>query len=134
MLHAVEAPLLKMVAVAGAAVLAGTLLAPEREHKIVQRLELHAPERCDAIYLTKWRHGDVVVSLRDATPSPMTFKTRARVWDGCEWLGIETLTPDGPNRYFYRYEEQVLSCAPGAKPTGKTPRTGYVLVVDQHED
>lgn len=132
MLHAVEAPVLKMAAL-GAAVLAGAFAAADRDPHVVKRLRLYAPERCDAIYLTQWDRGDVFVKSRSERLEPLTFYKRARVWDGCEWMGIETLTPDGPNRYFYRYDERVLSCEPGATPTYKTPRTGYVVVVDQRE-
>lgn len=117
----------------GAAVTIGALAAPDPAPRVVQRLELHAPKRCDAIYLTQWERGDVYVTLKDGAARPIEFTKRARVWDGCEWVGIETLTPDGPNRYHYRYDERVLSCEPGATPTNKTPRTGYVLVLEQRE-
>lgn len=136
MLHAVEAPLLRFAALAGLAV-AGTLgaagsVTPSTDHSAcggdVRRLELHAPDEPDAIYLTAWRHGDVFVSVAGA-PRTLTFQTRARIWDGCEWLATETLTPEGEGRFRYRYDEEIVRCAPDATPTRKTPRTGYVLAL-----
>jgi hypothetical protein len=130
MLQAVEAPLLK-TAVVGAAVLAGALvLAPAKSDTLVQRLELHAPEEPGALYLTAWDSGDVTVHLRHAEPHALTFQTRAFINDGCEWLATERLVPTGPDRYAYSYDEEILSCEPGATPARKTPRTGYVLVVN----
>lgn len=111
--------------------MAGAFLAADSDPRVVKRLRLHAPERCDAIYLTQWDRGDIYVTTRDERLVPLTFQKRARAWDGCVWMGIETLTPDGPDRYFYRYDEKVLSCEPGATPTRKTPRTGHVHVIDQ---
>jgi hypothetical protein len=130
MLQAVEAPLLK-AAVAGAVVLAGMLaLAPTAPVAKVQRLELHAPEEPRALYLTAWDQGDVYVRLLDGKPRPLKFQTHAFINDGCEWLATERLVPDGADRYAYSYDEQILSCQPDATPARKTPRTGYVLVVD----
>ena len=91
---------------------------------------LHAPQEPNAIYLTAFERGDVFVQL-SGTRQTLTFETRAHVWDGCDWLATETLVPEGNNRYFYSYDEAVLSCEPGATPTRKTPRTGYVLAVPQ---
>ena len=132
MLQAVEAPLLK-TAVVGAAVLAGMLaLAPAKpDSSLVQRLELHAPEEPGALYLTAWDSGDVTVHLRYSEPHTLTFQTQAFINDGCEWLATERLVPTGPDRYAYSYDEEILSCEPGATPARKTPRTGYVLVVDR---
>lgn len=131
MLQAVEAPLLK-TAVAGAAVLVGMLaLAPARSQATVQRLQLHAPEEPGALYLTVWDQGDVYVRLPDGQARPLTFKTRAFINDGCEWMATENIVPDGDSRYWYSYDEAILSCEPGATPARKTPRTGYVLVVDR---
>jgi hypothetical protein len=129
MLQAVQAPLLK-TAVVGAAVLAGMLaLAPAKTPGVVQRLELHAPEEPGALYLTAWDEGDVTVHLRDGKPHALTFQTHAFINDGCEWLATERLVPTGSDRYAYSYDEEILSCEPGATPARKTPRTGYVLVV-----
>lgn len=132
MLQAVETPFLKVAAVAGAAVIVGMLaLAPHATcgAATVQRLELHAPQEPNAIYLTAFRDGDVYVRLRSDDARTLTFETRAKVWDGCTWLATETLVPDGENRYAYSYDERVLSCEPGSTPTRKTPRTGYVLAL-----
>jgi hypothetical protein len=128
MLQAVEAPVLKMAAFAGVVVLAGAFAAP-RDPSVVQRLELHAPKRANAIYETAWADGDVYIKLRDGKPAPRTFQKRSFHW-GCEWLSVETIVPDGPNRYFYTYDEEKLWCADGAPPSIATPRTGYAYVVD----
>jgi hypothetical protein len=128
MLHAVKAPVLKSIAVAGAALLVGAFAVP-RDHAVVQRLELHAPKRPHAIYETAWAHGDVHITLREGKPAPVTFQKRSVHW-GCEWLSVETIVPDGPNRYFYTYDEEKLRCAEDAPPSIATPRTGYAIVVD----
>lgn len=130
MLQAVPLPLLKSAFV-GAAALAGMLaLAPAKSTATVQRLELHAPEEPNALYLTAWDQGDVYVRLVDGKARPLKFQTHAFINDGCEWLATERLVPTGPDRYAYSYDEEILSCAPDATPARKTPRTGYVLVVD----
>jgi hypothetical protein len=128
MLHAVEAPVLKLAAVAGAALLLGAFAVP-RDHKVVQRLELHAPKIPTAIYETAWERGDVRITLRDGKAKPVTFQKRSYHW-GCEWLSVEHIVPDGPNRYFYTYDEEKLWCAEGAPPSIATPRVGYAVVVD----
>jgi len=38
--------------------------------------------------------------------------------------------PIDNHRYFYRYDEKILECEPGADPYIKTPRTGFVTVED----
>ena len=129
MLHAVQAPVLKSVVLAGAAVLAGAFAMP-RDPSVVQRLELHAPKRPHAIYETAWESGDVRITLRDGKPAPRTFQKRSFHW-GCEWLSVETITPDGPGRYFYTYDEEKLWCADNAPASIATPRTGYAIVVDE---
>ena len=128
MLQAVEAPLLK-AGVVGAAVLAGMLAFAPRTTATVQRLELHAPKEVGALYLTAWDQGDVLVRLADGKATPLTFQTHAFINDGCEWLATEHLVPAGQDRYAYSYDEEILSCEPGATPARKTPRTGYVLLV-----
>lgn len=126
MLQAVEAPLLKVALGAGAAVLIGMFaLAPD---PVTQRLRLHAPEEPRAIYATQWERGDITISLPDGEPRAMTFQKRVFAW-GCEWISTEHLVPDGPNRYFYSYDEEKLDCAPDAPPSRRTPRIGYVEVV-----
>jgi hypothetical protein len=129
MLQAVEAPVLKLVAVAGAA-LAVAWAAPSsrHDHGIVQQLELHAEKIPTAVYLTAWDRGDVRITLPDRRPHAMTFKTRAHVY-GCDWLATEQLVPDGENRYWYSYDEEKLACDDDAPPTITTPRVGYVIVV-----
>jgi hypothetical protein len=129
MLHAVEAGVLKVTAIAGAALMLGALAAP-RDHSVVQRLELHAPKRPQAIYETAWENGDVRITLRDGKPAPRTFQKRSFHW-GCEWLSVETITPDGPGRYFYTYDEEKLWCADNAPASIATPRTGYAIVVGE---
>ena len=129
MLHAVEAGVLKVTAIAGAALMVGAFAAP-RDPSVVQRLELHAPKRAGAIYETAWENGDVRITLRDGKPAPRIFQKRSFHW-GCEWLSVETIVPDGPNRYFYTYDEEKLWCSENAEPSIATPRTGYVIVVDQ---
>lgn len=127
MLQAVEAPLLKMVAVAGIALAAAAFVGTKtHDEGTVQRLVLHAPNNPHYLYLTAWSDGDVYVTLRGDEPRPMTFKTRAFINDGCEWLATERLVPTGESRYAYSYSEEILSCEPGAKPAIKTPRTGWV--------
>ena len=129
MLQAVEAPVLKLAAVAGVALAVAAFAPRAHDHSVVQRLELHAEILPRAIYLTAWDQGDVFVTLPDGHARSMTFKTRAFISDGCEWLGIEQLVPDGKDRYFYSYDEEILSCEPGAIPALKTPRTGYATVI-----
>ena len=131
MLQAVEAPLLKMAAIAGAGLLVAAF-AGTRTHDngVVQRLELHAPEEPNALYLTAWSDGDIYVTLHDGKMKPMEFQTRAFINDGCEWLATETLVPESATRYLYSYDETILSCEPGSTPARKTPRTGYVLVIE----
>jgi hypothetical protein len=129
MLHALEAPTLKLAAVAGAVLLIGVAFAPAREPGVLQRLQLHAPSRAGDVYETAWAKGDVQIRLRDGIPAPRVFQKRSFRY-GCEWLSVETLTPQGPNRYFYTYDEEKLWCAQDAPASITTPRVGYALVVD----
>lgn len=129
-LHAVEAPVLKLAAVAGAALLVGAFAAaPRHSHEVRQHLELHAPSRCNAVYDTAFENGHVMVTLPDGEPRTFVFINRGHHWD-CDWRATETLTPDGPNRYYYTYDEEKLDCSPDAEPSIVTPRRGYALVVD----
>lgn len=126
MLHAVQAPVLKAALVAGAAGLVAMFaMAPA---PVTQRLRLHAPSEACAIYATQWKHGDIKITLPDGEPRAMTFHRRESAW-GCEWLSTEHIVPDGPNRYFYSYDEEKLSCASDAPASRRTPRVGYVEVV-----
>lgn len=130
-LHAVEAPVLKLAAVAGAALLVGAFAAtPRPTHEVRQRLELHvpAPERCNTVYDTAFENGYVTVALPDGKPRTFVFINRGHHW-GCEWRATETLIPDGPNRYYYTYDEEKLDCSPDAEESVTTPRSGYALVV-----
>ena len=128
MLHAVEAPVLKLAAVAGAALLVGAFATP-RDHRVVQQLELHAPQRAHAIYESAWNDGDIRITLPDGKAKPRVFYTRSFHW-GCEWLTIETIRPDGADRYYYTYDEEKLSCVENAPTSWATPRVGYAYVVD----
>jgi hypothetical protein len=131
MLHAVQAPLFKSVMLVGAAVTATALFAPSRasDAMVAQRLELHAPKCPRAIYLTAWAHGDVTIKVKKGEAlKPITLTQRGHVF-GCDWRATETLIPDGPNRYFYSYEEEKVRCEPDAPPSIDTPRIGYVIVV-----
>lgn len=132
MLHAVQAPLLKSAVVAGAALAITAVVSPLRGDAMVeQRLELHAPRCPSAIYLTAWEHGDITIKVPEGEAvKPLTLTKRGRFF-GCDWVATETLIPDGPNRYFYSYEEQKGECDPDAPPSIDTPRIGYVLVVDE---
>ncbi len=127
MLHAVHAPLLKSVVLAGALAVAALVARDSKPAEgTIQRLVLHAPAKPHALYLTAWSDGDVYVTLHHGQPRPITFQVRAHINDGCEWLATERLVPDGASRYAYAYSEEIVACEPGAKPATKTPRTGYV--------
>ena len=127
---AASVPLLKQAAVASAALGLMVGLAVPHHHLNEHRLSLHAPARCNAIYLTAWAHGDVTIKRDDASPQPITFQTRGVIPDGCTWLGIETLVPIDAHRYYYEYNEEILSCPEGATRYIKTPRQGIVTVED----
>ncbi len=129
MLHAVEAPVLKLAAIAGAALALGAFAVPERDPSVLQRLELHAPSRPHAIYESVFNSGDIRVRLADGKPRELTFQRRSYHYD-CEWLSVEHLIPDGPGRCFYTYDEWKLRCDPTTIISIATPREGYVLVVD----
>jgi hypothetical protein len=130
MLHALQAPLFRSVLVAtlvlgvGVAAYARQSSTPNRH-----RLSLHTNWDCDAIYLSSWTQGeDLKMSISEGELRPLVLENRAWMWDGCKWLGTETLVPIDNHRYSYEYEETVLSCKPGHHPTHKTPRTGIVVV------
>ena len=132
MLHAVQAPVLKLalVAAAGIAAVAGYGVT-KSSHEVTQRLALHAPIKPHAIYLTAFDDGDVTVKLDDARPHKITFKIRGTLRDTCEWEATEILIPIDDKTYSYSYDEEMLSCAPGAEPEYvATPRTGLVTVED----
>jgi hypothetical protein len=129
-MHAIEAPLAKMT-VAAAALVLGAFAAPKPRiaHYDTHRLVLHAPVQPHALYLTHWSNGNVLELPLDVSHlQPMQFGIRAHISDGCEWLGIERLVPENEQRFFYSYDERILSCEPGATPALKTPRVGYVTI------
>ena len=130
MLQAVQAPFLKSMVVAGAAVLVGAFAVAD-DDTVTQRLELHAPKQCGAVYDTAWAKGDVVVEVRANEAKPLVFKQRGFHW-GCAIEATEVLTPAGADRYHYAYDEKIVWCRGDAgNYVIKTPRTGYVLVVDK---
>ncbi|HUJ61591.1 MAG TPA: hypothetical protein VLX92_23965 [Kofleriaceae bacterium] len=129
MLHAVQAPVLKLVVVGGAAAaLALGFAGKPSSHLATHRLSLHAPVDPNAYYMTAFEHGDVTITRDDSDLRAFTITTRAEYVDHCTWLGIEHFVPETAHRYAYTYDEQILSCAPGATPAYKTPRSGYVTV------
>jgi hypothetical protein len=129
MLQALTTPALKSVLLGGI-VLGMGLFAGHRDHAVTHRLALHAVDEPNSFYLTAWRDGDVKVQFDTAELREITFKVRASVYDGCEWLGTETLVPIDSRTFAYDYRETILSCEPGATPLRKTPRTGTVTVDD----
>jgi hypothetical protein len=132
MLHAVQAPVLKLIAVAGASVAAVAGFSGKTcSHEVTQHLVLHAPEKPNAIYLTAFENDRTTVTLESAGAYRITFQTRATLPDSCEWITTEVLVPLDDERYAYSYDERMLSCAPGAEPRYvATPRTGLVTVED----
>jgi hypothetical protein len=117
------------IALIGAALLAlGAARVATRDHAVTYRLTLHAPEEPNAIYLTSWHRGPVTQTFDDGKLHPITFRTRAHVYDGCYWQGTETLVPINEGELAYDYTEQILSCEADAKPLRKTPRRGIVTV------
>jgi hypothetical protein len=129
MQQALTSPLFRSVALGGL-LLAMTAAAAGVGSPHTRHLVLHTVSKPCAVYLTAWRNGDVELKTSSDELEPLTFQTRARVNDGCQWLATETLVPISATRYSYRYEEQILRCRPGARPYLKTPRVGYVDVVE----
>lgn len=115
------------LALVGAALLAlGAYKAATHNPSVTYRLSLSAPEEPNAIYLTRWEVGSVTATFDEGTLEPITFKTRAHVYDGCYWQGTETLVPISDTEFAYDYSEQILSCDADAVPLRKTPRQGIV--------
>jgi len=127
---AVSVPSLRWLLLAGALAGAGVLLATTAPCPTPHRLRLYAVDEPDAVYLSAFRNGDIVVRFDAEAMSTITIEIKARVSDGCTWLGTETLEPIDPSMFTYSYDETILSCAPGAKPSRMTPRTGIVTVED----
>jgi hypothetical protein len=129
MQYALTAPVFKSLALAGLALGAGIAASSTSSHCATHRLSLHAVDRPNTVYLSVFRDGDIRVCF-DGELQPITFKTYARVSDGCRWLGIEKLVPRDERSFNYDYSETILSCQPGADPAIKTPRKGIVTVED----
>lgn len=128
---AVQAPI-KLLAVGGATLaLAITAMLPAHHYRTNHRLSLSAPELPEAIYISAWAHGDITISRDDSSLTPIKITSRARIPDGCTWLGIEMLRPIDARHYSYSYDETILGCEPDAIPSYiKTPRVGLVTVED----
>ena len=130
MLQALSTSTFRSIALAGL-VLGGTGVAKLATHHChaTHRLHLHAVDAPNAFYLSVFRdHRDVRVTVESGKLEPITFEVRAAVYDGCRWLGTETLEPIDNHSFAYDYSETVLDCDPGAVPLRKTPRTGLVTV------
>ena len=130
MLQAIEAPVLKLAAVAGLG-LAMTAMVPHHKHHeraiTPHHLTLHAPINPHATYWTVFANGPVDLMLPDGV---FQIEVTGHYIDGCDWKGIETFTPINEHRYAYSYDEQLISCDPDgdASYTIRTPRTGYVSI------
>jgi hypothetical protein len=131
MLFAVEAPVLKSMAVAGAALLVGALaIADHDDNTKTMRLRLHAPKQCGAVYDTAWAKGDVRVEAT-SVPQQLVFKQRGFHWN-CMIEATEVLTPISADRYHYSYDEDILWCRGDARDyVLETPRQGYVRVIPE---
>lgn len=131
MLQALTTPVWRSVVV-GMLLLGVTVTAAvaTRDRSVTRRLRLHAVDEPNAIYLTMFRDGDLSVRFPDADLRTLTFHVRASVYDGCRWLGTETLVPIDDRTFAYDYAETILGCEPGAQPLRKTPRQGLVTVED----
>jgi hypothetical protein len=131
MLQALTTPLFKSV-VLGAILLGTGIGAAVTSAGDIEtrRLVLTAPVEPNAIYLSAWDDGDVRIKVEGTELRPLTFEIRARVSDGCRWLGVERLEPIDDHTYAYDYSEFILECDEGAVPFRKTPRTGIVSVIE----
>lgn len=130
MLQAIEAPVLKLAAVAGMALLASAVIPHHGHHEAVKRphhLTLYAPSNPNFTYWTVFDSGPVDMMLPDGV---FQIEVTGRFVDGCDWKGIETFTPVNAHRYSYTYDEELVGCGPDGDPshTIKTPRIGYVTV------
>ena len=133
--QALTIPVLRAVVFGGALLGLGVAgasldLGDRAPSSVSHRLSLHAVDDPHAIYLSTFRNGDIRVTFPRGELHTLRFETRATVFDGCRWLGIETLVPRDDRSFYYTYRERVLSCKPGAVPTRKTPRRGIVTIVD----
>lgn len=130
MLHALSAPVLPSLAVAGLALGIGAAVSSPEPADATYRLRLCAKSEPDHLYLSRFRDGDILLRLPRQEIQSVTLHTRAHVSDGCRWLGIERLTPRNAYSFHYDYSERRLSCDPGAKPATPTPRRGVVYVIE----
>jgi hypothetical protein len=134
MLHAVQAPLLKLIAVGavGTAAIAGFGGSKCSKGEVTQHLVLHAPKKAHAIYMTAFNeNNEATVTVKEAGAYRITFQTRATLPDSCRWIATEVLTPINDSQYEYSYDEEMLSCDEGAEPMYvATPRSGVVYVAD----
>lgn len=117
-----------MALIGAVALSLGAVRVATRDHAVTYKLALSAPEEPNAIYLTRWHLGQVTATFDNGTLEPLTYRTRAHVYDGCYWQGTETLRPLNDTEFAYEYSEQILSCEPDAVPLRKTPRKGIVTV------
>ena len=126
--QAMTTPVGKLALVGVALLGLGVYKAAAHDPSVTYRLSLSAPVEPNAIYLTRWEHGSVTATFDGGTLEPITFRTRAHVYDGCFWQGTETLVPVSETQFAYDYSEQILSCEPDSVPLRKTPRQGIVTV------
>jgi hypothetical protein len=120
--------LLPVAFVGGALLAVATLLVPPSSGATYYQLTLTAPVQPNSFYLSVWAEGDVFVDHDGHDGRPIVFTRRGEERDGCTWQGTERLVPLSETTYHYSYEEQILSCRPGAVPYRKTPRIGLVTV------
>jgi hypothetical protein len=120
--------LLSVAVVGGVALAAGALLMERAPQSGYYQLTLTAPVQPNSFYVSVWAEGDVIVDHDGHDGRPIVFTRRAEERDGCTWQGTERLIPLSDVTYHYSYEEQILSCRPGATPYRKTPRVGLVTV------
>jgi hypothetical protein len=135
LMQAVESVGLRSAAI-GLVLVGGTIFGAGRHHHVshsemrMHRLVLDAPVEPNAIYLTAWEDGDVLMPVDPGMHESITFTTRATISDGCRWMGTEILEPIDEAHYSYSYDETILECAPDATPYVKTPRVGLVTIVE----
>jgi len=125
---ALTAPVLKAVRSSAAVLASSAYYVASQPAATKHRRVLDAEIRPDALYLTAWDHGAVVMALQGGELRPVTFTTRAWLSDGCRWQGVETLVPVDATHFAYDYRETILECLPDATPALKTPRQGVVTV------
>ncbi len=130
MQQALTTPVGRIALLAAAVLAMGAARVATHDHSATYRLHLDAPVKPTAIYMTRWHLGEVIATFDDGELAPITYRTRAHVYDGCLWQGTETLTPISKTQFHYDYSEQRLSCDADADLNlmMKTPRQGIVTV------